>query len=94
MKKYLLLLLSIFLFVQKGVTQESAMIETDSMNIANLFSRQISVFPQEKIYMQTDKTAYVTGETVWMRIHLVDAVFLQQANASRYVYVELLNPRS
>ena len=92
--KYLLLFLSIFLFVQKGVAQESVVIGTDSMNIANLFSQQISVFPQEKIYMQTDKIAYVTGETVWMRIHLVDAVFLQQANASRYVYVELFNPLS
>lgn len=93
MKKYLLLL-SLFLFLQKGGAQEPVAAETDSMNIANLFLQQISLFPQEKIYMQTDKTAYVAGETVWMRIHLVDAVFLQRANASRYVYVELLNPLS
>lgn len=64
----------------------------DTTSIENLFLRQSALFPQEKIYIQTDKSTYVTGETMWMKIYLVDATFMQQANASRYVYVELLNP--
>ncbi|WP_148226454.1 TonB-dependent receptor plug domain-containing protein [Paludibacter propionicigenes] len=60
--------------------------------VKKLFYDQISLFPQEKIYVQTDKSEYLTGETIWFRAHLVDAVFLKQANASRYVYVELVNP--
>lgn len=84
---FVLLLCFQTVFAQKSFTAE-----TDSMSIGNLFLRQISVFPQEKIYIQTDKSAYVVGDTLWMRIHLVDALFLKQANASRYVYVELLNP--
>jgi len=60
--------------------------------IKKLFLDQISFFPQEKIYVQTDRSRYFPGETIWFRVHLVDAVFLKQANASRYVYVELTNP--
>jgi len=60
--------------------------------IKKLFLDQISFFPQEKIYVQTDRSRYLCGEIIWFRVHLVDAVFLKQANASRYVYVELINP--
>jgi len=60
--------------------------------IKKLFLDQISFFPQEKIYVQTDRSEYLSGEIIWFRVHLVDAVFLKQANASRYVYVELINP--
>lgn len=60
--------------------------------IKKLFWDQISLFPQEKIYVQTDRARYLPGETIWFRVHLVDAVFLKQANTSRYVYVELTNP--
>ncbi len=60
--------------------------------IKKLFLDQLSLFPQEKIYVQTDRSEYLEGEIIWFRAHLVDAVFLKQANASRYVYIELINP--
>lgn len=65
-------------------------VETDS--IPNLFFEQLSLYPQEKIYVQTDKPSYASGDKIWLRVHLVDALLLKQANASRYVYVELINP--
>lgn len=36
-------------------------------------SRQSSLFPQEKIHVQTDKGAYLSGERIWLRAHLVNA---------------------
>ncbi len=66
--------------------------EMSNDSIQNLFLEQLALYPQEKMYVQTDKPAYVSGETVWLRVHLVDALLLKQANASRYVYVELINP--
>lgn len=93
MKTRILPLLALFLCMQHSFAQElSSVGTTDSTSIKNLFLRQIAAFPQEKIHIQTDKSAYVVGDTLWMRIHLVDALLLKQANASRYVYVELLNP--
>ncbi len=66
--------------------------ESKESSIKNLFLDQLSAFPQEKIYVQTDKSEYTSGEIIWFRVHLVDAAFLKQANASRYVYVELIDP--
>ncbi len=66
--------------------------EMGNDSIQNLFLEQLALYPQEKIHVHTDKSSYVSGETIWLRVHLVDALFLKQANASRYVYIELINP--
>ncbi len=66
--------------------------EVSNDSIQSLFLKQLSLYPQEKIHVHTDKSSYVSGETIWLRVHLVDALFLKQANASRYVYVELIDP--
>lgn len=81
----------LFLCMQSICTSTIA-VETDSMSVENLFLQQMSHFPQEKLYLQTDRGIYMSGETLWFRTHLVDALMLKQANASRYVYVELVNP--
>jgi len=85
--KSILTLLALIAFTAIAHAQES-----EDNPIKKLFIDQLSVFPQEKIYVQTDKGGYYPGEIVWMRVHLVDAIFMKQANASRYVYVELINP--
>lgn len=87
MKTITLFLCIFFLFSADIQAQE---VSNDS--IQNLFLEQISLYPQEKIYVHTDKSSYISGETIWLRVHLVDALLLKQANASRYVYVELINP--
>jgi hypothetical protein len=53
---------------------------------------QVLLFPQEKIYVQTDKPYYISGETIFFRIFLLDALSHQPSDISRYVYVELINP--
>ncbi|GHT73700.1 TonB-dependent receptor [Bacteroidia bacterium] len=59
----------------------------------NNLSTQVSIFPQEKIYLQTDKPYYISGEKVFFRIFLLDAFSHRPADLSRYVYVELINER-
>ena len=68
--------------------------EANVRSVEELFLKQISLYPQEKIYVQTDRSTYLSGETIWFRVHLVDALLLKQANASRYVYIELINPQN
>ena len=59
---------------------------------ANIY-QQLSTFPQEKVYLVTDKAAYVAGEQIWFRAFLTDAVaHLQDVPQSRYVYVDLIDP--
>lgn len=63
-----------------------------SDTIANRMWRQLSVFPQEKLYAQTDRAEYTCGDTIWVRHHVVDALTGMPSHVSRYVYVELINP--
>ncbi len=60
--------------------------------ISQHFKKQLSLFPQEKIYLHTDKNVYVAGEKIWFRAYLVNAASHKPANGSRYIYVELINP--
>lgn len=50
-------------------------------------------YPQEKVYLSTDKAAYVSGDTIRFRVFLVDAATHMRPNLeSKYVYVELIDP--
>ena len=53
---------------------------------------QVYNYPQEKIHVMTDKPYYITGDTVWLRAFVVDAVTHQPVDASKFVYVELISP--
>ncbi len=53
-------------------------------------SYQLSV-PQEKIYIHTDKTFYLTGETIWLKAYLVDASFHKPIGVSSISYIEVLS---
>jgi hypothetical protein len=49
-------------------------------------------FSHEKLYVQTDKQNYITGENIWFRAYLVNARSHISDTTSHYVYAELINP--
>ncbi|MDE6649335.1 MAG: hypothetical protein K2K45_05345 [Muribaculaceae bacterium] len=53
---------------------------------------QHSIYPQEKLHVVTDRDIYCGGDTIWLRVFVVDAATHQQTAMSKYAYVELLNP--
>jgi len=67
----------------------SSSIEVDSA-LSNIY-KQLMVFPQEKIYVQTDKPYYKAGDTVFYRLFLLDACLHVPFSMSRYVYVEFID---
>ena len=79
-------LLLMCIFTMHG--QENSVLDSVVSNIA----RQLYVFPQEKVYLQTDKPYYINGEKIFFRAFLLDAFSNRQDTLSRYVYVELINP--
>ena len=85
MKK--LLIFGIFFLIFCGLHAQTA------FDIKPNLLTQLMVSPQEKVYIHTDKASYVSGETIWYRIYLVDAVLHTSGLAlSRYVYVDLIDP--
>jgi len=83
--KFILILL---ISVSALYGQKSIVVDSVVYNI----SKQLLVFPQEKIYLHTDKPYYITGEKIFFRAFLLDAFSNKQDTLSRYVYVELINP--
>ena len=76
-----------------AVVVSSALAQTvTSDTLAARMWQQVNAFPQEKLYVQTDRAEYTCGDTIWMRHHVVDALTGVPSYASRYVYVELVNP--
>ena len=65
----------------------------ETSTIATNIYRQFAPFPQEKIYLMTDKAAYMAGEYLWFRAFLIDAcTHREDVPLSRYVYVDLIDP--
>lgn len=46
---------------------------------------------QEKVYVRTDRAAYLTGEAMWFKIYCVDGYSNKPLDLSKVVYVEMLN---
>lgn len=55
---------------------------------SNTFNR---LYPQEKVFLHFDNTAYFSGETIWFSANVVDATTGDTARSS-VLYVELLSP--
>lgn len=46
---------------------------------------------QEKIYVHLDRTDHLTGEIIWFRLTVVDAILLHPVDLSKIAYVEILD---
>jgi hypothetical protein len=49
---------------------------------------------QEKVFLHTDKTFYLTGETLWFKAYVVRADTHRQMDLSKVLYVELFDDKS
>ena len=58
---------------------------TDNINRFN------SIFPQEKVYLEFDNTAYFQGENIWFKAFVTHATSLERA-PSGVLYVDFLAP--
>ncbi len=56
------------------------------------FHNQLNEFPQEKIHLHTDRDRYISGEKIWFKAYVTDALTNQYPTPSQYVYVELISP--
>ena len=90
-RKNMIKLLSVTLLIMLGILQvEAQFLPADE--IFHRTSRQSVLCPPEKVYLHTDRSTYVAGETIWMRAHVVDGIAHVPMKLSAYVYVTLQNP--
>jgi hypothetical protein len=89
MQKIIILINFLLIFLKSSFCQNQVSSTKDS--IVNNIIKQVLLFPQEKLYLHVDKPVYITGEKIWFRAYLVDAV-LHKTIPYQYVNVELINP--
>jgi len=77
---YFTLLLSTTEFVQAQST-DSIRLKFEKFRTNNL---------QEKIYVHTDRSSYLVGETIWFKVYLTDASLHKPLSLSSVVYVEIV----
>src|SRR5438128_1498750 len=46
---------------------------------------------QEKLFVHTDQSFYLTGETVWFKIYYVDGTFHKPIDLSKVAYLDVLD---
>lgn len=55
-------------------------------------SMQCMICPSEKVYLHTDRSVYMAGDSIWMRAHVVDGICHAPRQESGFVYATLQNP--
>jgi hypothetical protein len=48
------------------------------------------IFPQEKVYVQTDKDQYIAGQSLWFSIYAIS--YGTPSDISKIVYIQLISP--
>jgi hypothetical protein len=61
--------------------------------ITNSFNQYQQGTVQEKIFIHTDKSAYLPGEILWFKVYSVDASFHKPLSLSKVVYVDVLDDK-
>lgn len=60
-------------------------------DIQTSFKRYTQNALQEKVFLHSDKGAYLTGEILWFKVYVVDDSYHRPFNLSKVAYVEVLD---
>lgn len=92
MKRNLLMrykLFLVFFFCITGITCIAQNFSADSL-AKKFVSYQANNYT-EKIFVHTDKTFYITGESIWFKIYCVEEGSNKPSSISKIAYVEIIN---
>ncbi|WP_157578521.1 hypothetical protein [Pontibacter roseus] len=82
-----LLLLGLYLICSQSVYSQEDKLKSLKADFEIYANKTL----QEKLYMHTDKSAYLAGETMWFKLYNVDAISNSPINMSKVAYVEVLD---
>lgn len=60
-------------------------------DIQSSFKSYNNYAPQEKVFVHSDKGAYLTGEILWFKVYVVDGSYNKPFDLSKVAYVEVLD---
>ncbi len=86
-KLFRLKVLMLLCVVHYGVSAQQAALDS----LTKKFNNYRSAYATEKIYAHIDQQLYLTGETLWFKLYLVDGSVHKPAEISKVAYVEILD---
>ncbi len=66
--------------------------QIDDCRYGRVLDAYNQVLPEEKVYVQTDRSFYEPGEQIWFKAYLVDAALVQNSSISNQLRAELIDP--
>jgi|GEM_PF-389372 len=95
MKRTTIILLLLTALLQGGLAQTTGNGEAPRNSLDNIIIRTAikqSLFPEERVYLHFDNTAYYLGESIWFKAYVMSGVNDEPTTMSRVLYVELVSP--
>ena len=95
MKRTTIILLLFTTLLQGTLAQTAGNGEAPRNTLDNIIIRTAikqSLFPEERVYLHFDNTAYYLGETIWFKAYVMSGVNDEPTTMSRVLYVELVSP--
>ncbi|MBO5807656.1 MAG: SEL1-like repeat protein [Bacteroidaceae bacterium] len=95
MKRTTIILLLLTALLQGGLAQTTGNGEAPRNSLDNIIIRSAikqSLFPEERVYLHFDNTAYYLGENIWFKAYVMSGVDEEPTTMSRVLYVELVSP--
>ena len=95
MKRTTIILLLFTALLQGTLAQTAGNGEAPRNNLDNIIIRSAikqSLFPEERVYLHFDNTAYYLGESIWFKAYVMSGVDNEPTTMSRVLYVELVSP--
>ena len=77
------------------LSAQSAADSTERNNLDNLILRSVAIetlFPEERVYLHFDNTAYYLTETIWFKAYVMSGADNTPTTVSKVLYVELVAP--
>ena len=66
-------------------------VDEEVTKIIRQFTKFHTQYPQQKIYLHTDKDKYISGETIWLKAYLMDMASQLSDTASKEIYIDLID---
>jgi len=85
--------LGVLVFLLLQIRQENLAQSDTLKSITNSLKIYNENHFQEKIFVHIDRGVYMTGETLWFKLYLVNAKNLKPADLSKVAYVEILDEK-
>ncbi|MFQ5334845.1 MAG: MG2 domain-containing protein, partial [Flavobacteriales bacterium] len=76
-----------------GLPTEEILVNEFIKNVKSKLLHYNEVAPEEKVYLQFDKTLYKPGETIWFSAYVRDGESLNPSRKSEILHVELIDPK-